>query len=63
VISAIAAGKAVGVLGQKVDDLRCPRTADGSDLVTVRYERLTRGVTMPPHDALLAPALTEVGSR
>jgi DNA-binding SARP family transcriptional activator len=37
-------------------------SADGSDLVTVRYERLTRGVTMPPHDALLAPALTEVGS-
>ena len=37
-------------------------SADRSDLIAVRYERLTRGVTMPPHDALLAPALTEVGS-
>ena len=34
---------------------------DRSDLIAVRYERLTRGVTMPPHDALIAPALTEVG--
>jgi hypothetical protein len=37
-------------------------SADRSDLRAVRYERLTRGVTMPPDDALLAPALTEVGS-
>jgi hypothetical protein len=28
----------------------------------VRYKRLACSVTMPPHDALLAPALTEVGS-
>jgi len=38
------------------------RSADRSDLITARYERLARRVTMPPHDALLAPALTEVGS-
>jgi len=37
-------------------------SADRSDLVTVLYERLARGVTMPLLDALLAPALTEVGS-
>ena len=37
-------------------------SADRSDLITARYKRLACSVTMPPHDALLAPALTEVGS-
>jgi hypothetical protein len=37
-------------------------SADRSDLIAVRYEGLIRGVTIPPADVLLAPALTEVGS-
>jgi hypothetical protein len=37
-------------------------SVDRSDLITVGYKRLACSVTMPPHDALLAPALTEVGS-
>ncbi len=38
-------------------------SADRSDLIAERYERLARGVPMPPHDALLPPALAKVGGR
>jgi hypothetical protein len=64
--AAQAKSKAVGrQLGEVVvvpEEVGGFGSADRSDLIAVRYERLARGVTMPPHDALLAPALTEVGS-
>ena len=67
-IGAAAQAKSKSVGRQLVEVVVVPEevggfgSADRSDLVTVLYERLARGVTMPPHDALLAPALTEVGS-
>jgi len=36
-------------------------SANRSDFITAGYECLASGVPMPPHDALLMPALAEVG--
>jgi hypothetical protein len=67
-VGAAAQAKSKAVGRQLVEVVVVPKevggfgSADRSDFVTARFERLARRVTMPPHDALVAPALTEVGS-
>jgi hypothetical protein len=66
-VGAAAQAKSKAVGRQLVEVVVIPEevggfgSADRSDLITARYKRLACSVTMPPHDALLAPALTEVG--
>ena len=66
-VGAAAQAKSKPIGGQFVEVVVIPEevggfgSADRSDLITARYKRLACSVTMPPHDALLAPALTEVG--